>query len=40
MKIKIQKLKCKQCGHEWIPRNEKIYKCPKCQSVKWNEEAK
>jgi Zn finger protein HypA/HybF involved in hydrogenase expression len=36
MKIKIQKLKCLQCGHEWTPRHDDVRKCPNCQSVYWD----
>jgi Zn finger protein HypA/HybF involved in hydrogenase expression len=38
MKIKLPKLKCLQCGHEWKPRNEDVRKCPSCQSVYWDKE--
>jgi len=34
-------LKCKRCGHEWTPRNDKPPKvCPKCKSPYWNRERK
>lgn len=33
MKIKIKKIRCLQCSHQWIPRKEEIKKCPRCQSV-------
>ncbi len=36
MKIKITKLLCKRCGHQWVPRREDIVKCPKCQSPYWS----
>ena len=37
MKIKLKKqLKCKRCGHEWNPRTEEVFSCPKCHSPKWN----
>jgi Zn finger protein HypA/HybF involved in hydrogenase expression len=37
MKIKIKKqLKCKRCGHEWNPRTDEVFSCPKCHSPKWN----
>ena len=30
-------LKCKRCGHGWIPRSEKLPAvCPKCKSPYWN----
>ena len=38
MKINIQKLKCKRCGHEWIPKKEEIRQCPKCKSSWWDKE--
>jgi len=37
MKIRIPKLKCKRCGHEWIPKIEDVKQCPKCKSARWNE---
>lgn len=36
MEVKINKLKCKKCGHEWTPRKEKVYVCPKCHLYTWN----
>jgi len=36
MKVKIIKLKCKRCGHEWIPRKEKVIICAGCHSPYWN----
>jgi Zn finger protein HypA/HybF involved in hydrogenase expression len=32
IKIEINRLKCKKCGHKWIPRQEVIVGCPKCKS--------
>ena len=29
--------KCKQCGHDWLPRGLKVYRCPRCQSFRWDE---
>jgi predicted Zn-ribbon and HTH transcriptional regulator len=29
----VQKLRCEKCGHEWIPRVENPWKCPRCQHV-------
>lgn len=42
MKIKLNKLKCKKCGHEWIPRKEKVFVCPnpKCHTYKWEDKNK
>jgi hypothetical protein len=34
----IEKLKCKRCGWEWVPRTEKPRQCPGCKSVKWDED--
>jgi predicted Zn-ribbon and HTH transcriptional regulator len=35
--IKLTTLKCKRCGHKWIPRQTKLPKtCPKCHSPYWN----
>ena len=36
MKVQIQKLKCKLCNHEWVPRQAKVRICPKCKSVNWD----
>jgi len=32
MKIKIKKIKCLRCGHEWTPRKTDVRMCPKCKS--------
>lgn len=37
MKIKINKLKCCKCKHEWVPRVDKVTVCPNCHSYKWND---
>ena len=30
-------LRCKVCGHTWMPRSEKHpLKCPSCRSIRWN----
>lgn len=39
MKIKINRLKCNKCGHEWIPRVEEVFVCPRCHSYRWKYEA-
>jgi len=42
VKIKINKIKCKRCGYEWIPRDVEVRTCanPKCRSVWWDKEKK
>jgi Zn finger protein HypA/HybF involved in hydrogenase expression len=40
MKVKLLKLKCKQCDWEWQPRKEDVRKCPRCQSVYWDKKQK
>lgn len=34
MKIKLltKSIKCKRCGHEWIPRKTEVIRCAKCKS--------
>jgi predicted Zn-ribbon and HTH transcriptional regulator len=37
MEIKITKLRCLRCGHEWFPRSEEMPDvCGKCKSPYWN----
>ena len=36
--MKLKKLKCKRCGHEWVPRIEQVMECSKCRSPRWNME--
>ena len=36
MKIKLQKFKCKRCGHEWVPRKKDVRQCPYCKSAYWD----
>jgi len=38
IKVFVQKLKCKRCGYEWIPRTEDVRRCPKCGTVYWDRE--
>ncbi|MFQ5976461.1 MAG: hypothetical protein ACE5J5_09135 [Candidatus Hydrothermarchaeales archaeon] len=38
MKIRIEKLKCKRCRHEWMPRTSDVRKCPRCQTAFWDVE--
>jgi len=35
-KIRIPKLKCRQCGYEWVPRTTDVRACPKCRSLRWD----
>lgn len=28
----MEKVKCKKCKHEWIPRVDKPKQCPKCKN--------
>jgi hypothetical protein len=36
MEIKLQKLKCIECEHEWLPRVKQPLKCPRCQTYGWD----
>lgn len=37
MNYELPTLKCKRCGHTWIPRTNKEPRvCAKCNSVYWN----
>jgi Zn finger protein HypA/HybF involved in hydrogenase expression len=36
MKVKITKLQCERCGHQWIPKKEEVRQCPKCKSAYWD----
>lgn len=36
MKIKVNKLECKRCGHKWIARKDEVMVCAKCHSPYWN----
>ncbi len=40
--INLLTLKCKRCGHEWIPRVEKPVTCPnpRCRSPYWDKKKK
>ena len=35
--IDLPELKCKRCGHKWIPRGT-VTMCPDCKSKYWNQE--
>lgn len=34
--FRVSKLKCNQCGHEWVPRIKDPRMCAKCHSVQWD----
>jgi len=38
MRIKVKAVRCKRCGHKWIPRKADVHMCPRpgCRSVLWN----
>lgn len=36
-KVKVEKLKCQKCGHEWVPRSDDVRQCPGCHTVWWDE---
>ena len=38
MIMRLPQLKCKRCGHLWIPRIENPIACPKCNSRCWNQD--
>ena len=39
-KVKLPKLHCLRCKHDWIPKQETVIICPKCKSPYWNIESK
>ena len=41
-KIKLTELECQKCGYKWVPRTDKVYKCPnhKCQTYLWKADKK
>jgi len=32
----LTRLRCKRCGHRWIPRIEIVRICPRCKSARWD----
>jgi predicted Zn-ribbon and HTH transcriptional regulator len=38
--VRIPTLKCKRCGHAWIPRIADVRLCPKCKTARWDEPKK
>lgn len=37
VKVKVHRLTCQRCRHEWVPRGEDVRQCPKCKSARWDE---
>lgn len=37
MKIKINRIQCFKCKHQWVPRKKDVRQCPKCKTAYWNE---
>lgn len=37
MKLKLRKLTCLRCGHNWVPRKPEVLQCPSCKSHQWNQ---
>jgi len=35
-KVKVTALKCRRCGHRWLPRTSDVALCPKCRSPRWD----
>ncbi len=35
-KVRLPRLHCLRCGHDWIPRTERPETCPKCHSAYWH----
>ena len=33
MKVKLTRLKCSKCGHEWVPESEEVHICPVCKTA-------
>lgn len=38
MKVKLSKLKCFKCNHEWTPRKQDVRQCPKCKTAYFDKE--
>ena len=38
--IKIPRLKCVKCNHQWTPRNGSVNVCPKCHTKYWDKKYK
>ena len=31
--VDLPKLHCERCGHDWVPRQTDVRRCPECGSV-------
>ena len=38
--MKTNKLKCRRCGHSWLPRTAKPTACPACKQYTWDKTPK
>ena len=36
MRIRVQRLTCKRCGHKWNPRKKEVRQCPHCKTSYWD----
>ena len=36
VRVKLPRLKCLRCGHEWVPQQEEVNMCPKCKTKSWD----
>jgi len=36
VRVKLPRLKCLRCGHEWIPQQEEVKICPRCKTKHWD----
>ena len=36
--VLVRKVRCKRCDHEWVPRKQKVWRCPSCMSFRWDED--
>lgn len=37
MRVKVPKVKCLRCGHQWVPNQPDVRMCPKCKSVRFDQ---
>lgn len=36
IEVKMVKLRCQKCEHEWIPRKSDVRLCPNCKTAYWD----